>query len=177
MRCRPGPDPPPDSIGSSRCPLCLAALWSTHFPYSPLVYKNAWGAHAGKYRDGECWQAEMSRQAPCWADAPRKNNHLIDTLIRCGSPPLKKSNSQGGIGMMSTSSPLVFGSWVYFLDPRTAHIRAGIPVHWGKPRAPGTVGVHVMDSEVGATLVYLAGARTQATPIYRLGGNLFTHGT
>jgi len=35
----------------------------------------------------------------------------------------------------------------------------------------------VMDAEVGAISVYLADARAHATPIYRLGGNLFTHGT
>lgn len=79
--------------------------------------------------------------------------------------------------MTGYSLPLIFGSWVYFMDPRTAHRKGGIPVHWGSPSALGAVGVHVMDSEVGAILVYLAGAHTPATPIYRLGGNFFTHGT
>jgi hypothetical protein len=79
--------------------------------------------------------------------------------------------------MTGYSSQLVFGSWVYFMDPRNAQVKGGVPVHWGSPNASGAVGVHVMDSEVGAISVYLASARTPATPIYRLGGNLFTHGT
>jgi len=79
--------------------------------------------------------------------------------------------------MTSYSSLLVFGSWVYFMDRRNAQATGGIPVHWGSPNEAGAVGVHVMDSEVGAIAVYLASARTPATPIYRLGGNLFTHGT
>jgi hypothetical protein len=33
-----------------------------------------------------------------------------------------------------------------------------------------------MDVAVGAIAVYIAGSRALATPIYRLEGNLFTHG-
>ncbi len=79
--------------------------------------------------------------------------------------------------MTGSSSPLIFGSWVYFMDPQNAQVKGGTPVHWAISSAPGAVGVHVMDAEVGAISVYLADARAHATPIYRLGGNLFTHGT
>jgi len=78
--------------------------------------------------------------------------------------------------MTGYSSQLVFGSWVYFMDPRNARVKGGIPIYWGSSTASGTVGVHVMDSAVGAISVYLASASTSATPIYRLDGNVFTHG-
>jgi len=60
-------------------------------------------------------------------------------------PSMPTRMPKGGRRMSSSSSPLIFGSWVYFLDPRKAQVEGGTPVHWASSSTPGAVGVHVCE--------------------------------